>query len=312
MFRRKMRPGLIDYVESYIEHCAAQGQSARTVEGKRSNIRLFLAWCSIVGLRNLDDVTPPHLEVYRRYLAAFRQPLRQRPLDLATQRNRLTAMRLWFRYLRRHGLMDRDPAADFELPRIGRKLPRGMLTQVEIERILSAIPSTSRDGLRDRAIMETYYASGIRRMELANLNVGDVDQVAGIIHVNHGKGGKDRRVPIARRTCCWISRYLEVTRPQLVRPNSGDALYLDRKGLRFRGHQLSKLVGDHIRRAGVRQFGSCHLFRHSMATLMHESGADIRYIQEMLGHTSISTTQIYTHVTIPKLREVYGKTHPAA
>jgi integrase/recombinase XerD len=148
--------------------------------------------------------------------------------------------------------------------------------------------------------------------DLVNFNIGDVDVIASMLQVNLGKGGKDRRVPIAVRTCQWIRRYLIEARPSMDHSHSGHALFLDRKGLRFRGHQLTKLVANCIQGAGVRQSGSCHLFRHSMATLMHENGADIRYIQEMLGHASIATTQVYTHVTVPRLREVYRSTHPAA
>lgn len=311
MFTKK-RHSLKSLVPGYLEYCSACGQSARTVEGKRGSIGQFLRWCEAGGLRYSQQVTPEVLEAYRRHLAGFRQQRTHRPLDIATQRNRLTAVRLWFRYLGRCGNLKTDPAAEIELPRVGRRLPKGFLTHEEIERILESIPIASATGLRDRAIAETFYAAGIRRMELANLDIEDVDLLSGMVHVNQGKGGKDRRIPIASRSCKWVARYLDQARPNLAGAHSGRALYLDSKGLRFRGHQLTKLVAGHIREAGVRQSGSCHLFRHSLATLMHENGADIRYIQEMLGHASISTTQIYTHVTSPRLRAVYARTHPAA
>ena len=167
-------------------------------------------------------------------------------------------------------------------------------------------------GIRDRAVLETYFATGIRRMELAGINTIDVDMISGLVTVLRGKGAKDRRVPIANRACAWIERYLEKSRPILAGEFSDDALFLDDKGLRFRGHQLSYKVSTYVKAAGIRHQGACKLFRHSTATLMHEKGADLRYIQEMLGHTDISTTQIYTHVTINRLREVYARTHPAA
>jgi integrase/recombinase XerD len=282
------------------------------VKAKRGNTQFFINWCTQHGVTNAMNVTTNHLRQYRLFLDDYRQPFNGRPLDVATRRNRLTAIKVWLRYLNKQNLIDHDPSLNFELPKVGRRLPKGMLTEVEIEKVISAIPIQSMSGIRDRAIIETYYASGIRRMELANLNIADVDLAAMLISVIRGKGLRDRRVPIAQRTVKWISRYLELVRPELASLSSGDALFLDNKGLRFRGRQLSQLAALYIKRSGVREYGACHLFRHTTATLMHENGADIRYIQEMLGHADISTTQIYTHVTINRLREVYKRTHPAS
>ncbi|MET1255322.1 tyrosine-type recombinase/integrase [Aliikangiella maris] len=129
--------------------------------------------------------------------------------------------------------------------------------------------------------------------------------------MNHGKGGHERRVPIAERACQWITVYLEQVRPKLANIESGVTLFLANDGLKYRPQQLTRLASKYVRRAGIKKPGACNLFRHSTATLMHENGADIRYVQEMLGHADISTTQVYTHVTINKLREVYKLCHPA-
>ncbi|NKI19331.1 tyrosine-type recombinase/integrase [Spongiibacter sp. KMU-166] len=133
-----------------------------------------------------------------------------------------------------------------------------------------------------------------------------------MLTIRKDKGEKDRRVPIAKSGCVWVQLYLTHVRPGLQQLDSGDALFLDNRGRPFREHQLTQIVSKYVRRAGIRKPGACNLFRHSTATLMHENGADIRVVQEMLGHADISTTQVYTHVTINHLREVYAKTHPAA
>ena len=149
-------------------------------------------------------------------------------------------------------------------------------------------------------------------MELAQLDLNSLNFSAGTLLVRQGKGNRDRVIPIAERACQWIARYLCEIRPKYLNPQSGPALFIDGKGLRFRGHQLSRMVGRHFQSLGLRSNGACHLFRHSAATLMLENGADIRCIQEFLGHADISTTQIYTHVTMLRLRKVYRDTHPSA
>jgi len=312
MFTRTKSHTLNHCLAQYLENCMARGQSPRTLESKKSSLRFFILWCKQQGVFRSNRVKPHHLEQYRLHLCRYRQPFNHHPLDIATQRNRLTTVKVFFQRLKKHKLINTDPAIDFELPRVARRLPRGILNVSEIEAIFCSIPSHSKSGLRDRAIFEMFYATGIRRMELANLDISDVDLVSGLVTIIRGKGSKDRRVPLAKRTCRWVEQYLHLARPIFTIRQSGNALFLDNEGLRFRGHQLSRKASIYIKASGVRQQGACNLFRHSTATLMHENGADLRYIQEMLGHADISTTQIYTHVTITRLREVYAMTHPAA
>ncbi len=296
----------------YLDHCMAMGQSPRTLESKHSSTKLFLNWCNSETLSYAHKVKPENLEQYRQHLCRYRQTYSKQPLDLATQRNRLTAIKVLFRFLKRHRLITSDPAANFDLPKIPQRMPSGMFSISEIEAVFDQAEVSDPRGLRDRAILETFYATGIRRMELANLNINDLDVRQHLLTICKGKGGKDRRVPIAARACRCIERYLLQTRPDLQQPRSERTLFLDEAGLRFRGHQLSRIVSKYIGLAGLKRRGACSLFRHTAATLMHANGADLRYVQELLGHASISTTQIYTHVTISRLREVYARTHPAA
>lgn len=160
--------------------------------------------------------------------------------------------------------------------------------------------------------MEVYYATAIRRSELVRMKMVHIELGKGILTIVEGKGLKDRRLPIAQRACDWVSRYLDEVRPKFVTIDSGDAMFLSRNGFPINPDQVGQMVGKYVRRAGIDKPGACHLFRHAGATSMLDAGADIRYVQEMLGHADISTTQIYTHVAIKQLERVYNRTHPAA
>lgn len=204
-----------------------------------------------------------------------------------------------------------NPASELQLPRRPPRLPRAVLTQSEAEAVLREADPTTTRGLRDRAILETLYSTGIRRMELIGLGVFDIDPASGVLWVRKGKGGRERVVPIGERACRWIDRYLLESRPQLALAPNDATLFLADSGRAFHPQFLSRVVRGYVDQSGVGKPGSCHLFRHTMATLMLEGGADIRFIQVMLGHASISTTEIYTRVSIRKLKAVYEQTHPA-
>lgn len=308
----KHKDSLLALIPDYLDDCLARGQTDRTVEGKRSSLLAFARWCAGCELLSVHQIGEDQLETYRRYLHAYRQPLNGKPLDIATQRKRLTDVKMLFRRLKRQRKLLVDPGIDFELPRVPRRLPKGILAVEEIERMMDQALLHGLAGIRDRAILETYYATGIRRMELARLDIEHADLENGLLTIIQGKNRKDRRVPIAARACDWIALYKREVRPIYATVGSGNALFIDAQGHRYREQQLTRMVSKYVKRAGVMKRGACNLFRHSTATLMHENGADLRHIQEMLGHADISTTQIYTHVTIRKLREVYVKTHPAA
>lgn len=295
-------------VEHHVDDCLARGLSPRTVDGKRSALQAFARWCASEGLTDPASFTLAELERYRRFTHEAAAGRYGKLLDIASQRNRLTAVRVFLRRLARQRLIPSDPGAEFELPRVPRRLPPNILSDAEVKRVFRC-SLAGEHGLRDRAIVETFYATGIRRMELANLDLSDVDFGRGLVLVRRGKGGKDRRVPIARRAMRCIERYLDDSH----RRRQGAApLFLDRDGERFRLARLSDLVARLLRRAGIRASGACKVFRHTAASLMHENGADILHVKEMLGHADVSTTQIYVHVTMRTLREVYARTHPAA
>ena len=159
--------------------------------------------------------------------------------------------------------------------------------------------------------MEVLYSTGIRRQELIDLRQQDLNSGSGVLSIRQGKGRKDRFIPIGERALAWVQKYLEEVRPQHELPSSPDNLFLDEDGRDLEKHRLGRSIKKYVKQSGIDKVGSCHLFRHTMATLMLENGADIRFIQQMLGHSMLSTTEIYTHVAIHKLKEVHTLTHPA-
>jgi integrase/recombinase XerD len=217
----------------------------------------------------------------------------------------------FFSWLTREGLALYNPASDLELPRREVRLPKIILNAAEVEAILNVPDLSTPMGIRDRAILETLYSTGIRRQELCNLRLGDLDYDRGLVRIEQGKGHKDRYVPIGDRAVQWIEKYLLEVRPRLCPSLNEQAIFLNTLGTRMNANRLGSQVHGIIRSAGIGKTGSCHLFRHTFATLLLENGCDVRYVQEMLGHSKMETTAVYTHVAIKTLKEVHSRFHPA-
>jgi integrase/recombinase XerD len=192
-----------------------------------------------------------------------------------------------------------------------KRLPKHILTATEADRVLNQANVADPLGVRDRALLETFYSTGMRRMELASLKLYDLDLERGTVMIRLGKGKKDRMIPIGSRAMAWIDKYVIEVRPALVREPDDGTLFLSNLNEAFTPNRLTQLVREYVDAASLGKRGACHLFRHTMATLMLENGADIRFIQQMLGHAELSTTQIYTQVSIRKLKEIHTLTHPA-
>ena len=222
------------------------------------------------------------------------------------------ALQRFFTHLCKTNQLPANPAADLELPRKPhRALPKG-LNKEELARLLSVPGTQDLLGIRDRAILETLYATGARRSELTNLDLSDLDQSHETLHIRKGKGGKDRLVPIGKVALAWLEKYLLNVRPKLVMEAGEQAFFLSGYGERMSSGYLGNWVSKALKTADINKTGSCHLLRHTCATAMLENGADIRLIQQLLGHARLETTSIYTEVAITHLKEVYERTHPAA
>jgi integrase/recombinase XerD len=299
------------FLLEYLNWMQVKNYSPYTTRNRRIHLEFFLAWIRDRELAEPSEITRPILERYQRYLFYYRKKNGQ-PLSVRTQHACLVPLRTWFRWMARQNYILHNPASDLELPRIGYRLPKHVLSVVEVEQVLAQPDVRDPLGLRDRALLETLYSTGMRRMEVINLKLYDLDLDRGTVTIRQGKGRKDRTVPIGERAIAWVEKYLAEARPKLaVEPDEG-VLFLTAEGEPFSLDHMTFTVRNHVAAAKLGKMGACHLFRHTMATLMLEGGADIRFIQEMLGHTKLSTTQMYTQVSIRMLKQIHTATHPAA
>lgn len=303
--------GLSAYLQHYLEYLGVKGHTPAGIYNVDRYVRAFIRWCEPHKLTCPTQINKTDIESYQRCLFHHRKANGE-PLSIFSQRSALVPLRGFFRWLTREGCIPRDPAVDIELPRVHHVLPSQVLTAAEAERVLRQPDTRRTSGLRDKAILEVLYSTGLRRMEIANLHVADIDNERGLVFVNQGKWGKDRWVPISDRAMRWVQRYLMEVRPISVTTPDDGTLFLTRNGVPFNQCWLSTTISTHVKKARLGKFGSCHLFRHTMATLMLENGADIRYIQAMLGHADLKSTQIYAHVSVAQLKAVHSATHPGA
>lgn len=296
-----------DLLQLYTEDLRLRS-AERTVAQYVAEIHVFLAWLDERGLE-LHEIRTEDLVAYQADLYASRKK-DGKPYAVASQRGRLVALKSLFRFLQRRGYVLTNPAASVPLPRRDKHIPRTILSQEEARRILDAVMGKSARELRDRAILETFYATGIRAAELANLRVEDIDTAERLLRVVLGKGAKDRNVPLTAAAAEAIETYLVRGRRSLVGPQGSPFLFLGMKGVKLDRARLNRIVHEWTRAAGVKKNATCHTFRHSVATHLLKGHADIRHIQALLGHASLSTTERYTRVEISDLRAVLRRAHP--
>jgi integrase/recombinase XerD len=303
--------GFCALVADWVDWMGAHGYSPRTVENRQRMLAHLVVWLDERGVTRPVDVTRPMLERYQRWLFHYRKR-DGTPLTFRSQSQRLLPVRAFFKWAARQHHLVHNPASELELPKVEKRLPRPALTAAEAEQVLAQPDLSTVAGVRDRAMLEVLYSTGIRRIELAGLAVFDIDHDRHTLLVRQGKGRKDRLIPIGERALAWIDRYHHEARPRWAREPDNGVLFLTSNGDPFSLDRLTQLARHYVQASGVNKQGACHLFRHTLATLMLEGGADLRYVQQMLGHADISTTQIYTHVSIRHLQAIHTATHPAA
>lgn len=290
----------------------------RTTEHYLADARLFLRWLAASTLA-LKDVRPADVQHYQGDLYAARKP-NGHPYAAATIMLQLIAVKTLFHFLVRRGQMLFDPSATIDLPRTEKRLPRVILTEREAKRIVTAPHGRSSLALRDRAMLETLYGTGIRVNELTHLKPADVDTEERVLRVVCGKGSKDRNVPLTRAAANAIEAYLVNGRPVLLglrgertraRGQASPWLFVGkRSGKQMHRAAVGLVVKHWTKQARVKKNVSCHTFRHAIATHLLRAGADIRQIQALLGHHDLSTTERYTHVAIHDLKRVIERAHP--
>ena len=273
-------------------------------------MKFFLLWANDRDLTDPAVITKAILESYQRHLWRWKKQ-NGKPLGVSTQRSRLGTLKDFFSYLTKQNLIPANPASELEMPRPEKRLPKEPLGLLQVEAVLNVPDTRDPLGIRDRAMLELFYSAGLRRSELAKLELHDLNRERQTLQVRQGKGHKDRVVPVGQRALLWLERYLEEVRPKLLLDPNGKPLFLTSYGDAFNPDVISRMVSGFMKKAATGRPGSCHLLRHTCATHMLEGGADIRFIQQLLGHEKLETTAIYTQVSIEQLKAVHSKTHPA-
>lgn len=298
-------------MQAWLESLTAEGKSPRTVEDYRERVQPFVAWCEERGGIYAPQVSLAVLEGWQRWLCSYRKA-NGNGLAVNGQLSRLSAVKGLFRWLLKRHVILYNPAEMLVVPKAERRLPVQVFSEAETRVVLASNDTAKPLGLRNRAMLELLWSTGIRRMELVHLLLSDVDVTRGVLYVRQGKGRKDRLVPVGDMALRWLARYLHDVRPRLAYRFDSGHLFLTQKGTGLKGNTLTQLAGKAIRvRARLEKGGACHIFRHSMATQMLENGADTRHIQALLGHEKLDTTQVYTRVAIGPLQRVHARTHPA-
>lgn len=298
-------------IAKFREYILQKGYSPKTADEYGDYVFYFADW-----LRTSCNKTEPS-EVTKQDAFSFQTHLfnyrtrKNTPLTLSTQGKRLRAVRCFFRFLAKTDIVLYDPTASLELPREEEGLPRGILSRPEVKRLLDKPDASTLMGLRDKAILELFYSTAIRLSELINIRLIDLDLERNTLKVK-GKFAKERVVPVGSFARRYLTEYIEKVRPKLLKDKRISNIFLSIRGGRaLEKSSVNALVRKYVKAAKIRKHNiNCHSLRHSCATHMLEAGCDIRYIQELLGHRSLETTQIYTRVVIPGLKKVHQKTHP--
>jgi integrase/recombinase XerC len=290
-------------VAAFLDHLRAERQaSVHTLRSYEDDLALYSSYLVEVQGPAADPTAVDSVRL-RRYSAW----LTGRGYAPSTVARRLASLRSFFRFLRRQGLVTSDPSAGLRNPKQARRLPR-LLRVDEVIRLLETVPLETAPGIRDRAMLETLYGGGLRVGELVALNVEDIDGDQELVRVR-GKGRRERLSPIGAMAVDWLKRWVPLRQPRAVRE---PALFLNQRGTRLTARSVGRLLEGHLRRAGLVDTASPHTLRHSFATHLLDRGADLRSVQELLGHRNLTTTQIYTHVTQDRILDIYHEAHPRA
>lgn len=292
-------------MQLFLEYLTVElGLSANTRQAYERDLRLF---CKTLGFKNSDAL----VNVSREQITGYMTQLKEKGLAAATIARKLAAIKAFYRFMTAEGYMDSNPAEVVEAGTKGIKLPR-VLSEDEVVRLLNQPDITTAEGFRDRTMLEVLYATGMRVSELINLTLERVDLNMKYI-IAFGKGSKERIVPLGSVAAEFLQHYLEKVRPKLTHAGRNTNIVF----LAFGGHELTRqrfwqIIRAYGRKANINKALTPHILRHSFATHLLDNGADLRSVQELLGHSDISTTQIYTHLTNKRLRDIYAKAHPRA
>ncbi|MBI2900426.1 MAG: tyrosine-type recombinase/integrase [Planctomycetes bacterium] len=290
-------------VADYVQHLRERNLAPTTLDGQEYLAHRFLGYLEERGIADIRAVT-------RETLWEYATALIERPGSPRTKLQKLLLVRHLFRFLHRHGRILTDPAAILPALKVPVGLPRAVMTREEAELLLAQPDLRSPLGFRDRTMLETFYSTGIRSAELRALTIYDLDLGEGVLRINRGKGRKDRIVPLGKVAGKFLAEYVRRVRRWLARPNGETALFLTYGGTPVTAKLVNQAIGRYVKQSRIATRATTHTFRHTCATEMLRGGSSIRYVQELLGHADISTTQVYTRLLPLDLVQAHKKAHP--
>jgi integrase/recombinase XerD len=293
----------------FVEHLQARGRTERTIGGYVAELRQLLGFLADRGVSEPHQLTRQDVEAYQVSLLHRRKPNGE-PLKLASRHSKMSAALVFFRFLHQSHAVLIDPGRDIKQPGLPQRLLPKLLSVADVVRLLETPDTATPLGLRDRAIMEAFYSSALRNTELRNLKLEDVDLARLEVRVLLGKGQKPRVVPLGEPAAMWIDEYLAKARPYFVREHEHRLLFATNRGRRLRVEGLARMLARYAQAAGLSMKVTPHILRHCCATHMLAHGAELRYLQELLGHATPEATQIYTQVDLLELRSVHQRCHP--
>jgi integrase/recombinase XerD len=293
----------------YLKELALLNRSPGTIGTVKNDLAALLRFLDEEKIHEVEELTAEALADYQLELS-FKLTAKGTPLTIGSQLRLLCAARGLTRFLKDKDYLPHNPGTAIRLPKTAKRLPKVILSPKELKTLIEAQDMRSRYGYRRRLIIEILYDTGIRRSELAGVRPADIDLNTGYLYIRNGKGGKDRVVPVSSRVCKLIHDYMLFIRPMFIKDTDPGGLIVTRWGQNMASHGIYWEVRQAVRNSGIKKNVTCHSLRHSCATHMLKNGAPVRHIQEMLGHASLESTQIYTRVTINDLKAVHAKYHP--
>ena len=297
------------FAEEFINYSRVRNMAESTIKSQQWKLGKFLIFLSRNSIEQPDQISKAIIFDYQTELYHAINN-RGRPNSVRSQNNMISTVKSFTAFLKRNDYIISDPGLAVQYGKTPKTLPRGIFTRSEARRIINAPDKTCTIGYRDKTIMEVLYSTGIRKNELNNLTLNDVDYDDGFLQIIQGKGGKDRITPLGKIACRYLENYIKSVRPELIKDPYNNYLFLSLHGNKLSRNVVWELVRKYAKKAKIKKRVSPHTFRHTCATAMLKNKADIRAVQELLGHESLNTTQIYTRVTINDLKAVHAKCHP--
>jgi integrase/recombinase XerD len=295
--------------KAYLRSMKVRNLTDRTIEQTQWMLDKFFDYLQTINISHIDHISARVIKDYQLILFETLNA-KGRPNSITYQNHMLSTVKNFTRFLGDNDYIVSDPGRKVAYAKAPQKLPRSVLTPAEARKIIKAPDTRTVIGYRDRTILEVLYSSGIRKTELNNLTLSDVDYHDGFLRIIQGKGRKDRMVPIGRMACRYLENYIQSVRPRLISDPYNHHLFLNERGKRFSRSLLGIIIKKYARKAGIKKNVSPHTFRHTCATAMIKNKADICTIQKLLGHSSLKSTQVYTHLSITDLKNEHKRCHP--